>query len=178
MKDIETLESLFDNKILAILAVLVNDMTGGLYLREISKYTSVSDASSFRIIKKLISLEIVEQVRIKKLKLYKFKHTERSDFLYKILKKDVQVIEMFVNETKVLHGVQAVLLHGKQGNQRANVLIIGSDVDNAKIKEICGNIKEKYKFIISPLVLTAEQFKQMSSMGLYSGKEKVLFKRG
>jgi len=71
-----------------------------------------------------------------------------------------------------------VLLHGKQGNQRANVLIIGSDVDNAKIKEICGNIKEKYKFIISPLVLTAEQFKQMSSMGLYSGKEKVLFKRG
>ena len=47
-----------------------------------------------------------------------------------------------------------------------------------KFSEICGEIKEKHNFIISPLVLAAEQFKQMSCMGLYSGKEKVLFKKG
>jgi hypothetical protein len=38
-------------------------------------------------------------------------------------------------------------------------------------------IKEKYNFVVSPLILTSEQFEQMSVMGLYSGKEKVLFKK-
>ena len=177
MQDLEMLGGLFDNKILAVLAVLVNDMSGGLYLREIAKYAKVSDASTFRIINKLIPLGIVEQMKIKKLKLYKFRNEPRTEFLYKMLKKDIQVMQLFVDQIKVVPGVQAVLLHGKESNQRANVLIIGLNVDSDKIKEICGSIKEKYNFIISPLVLAAEQFEQMSQMGLYSGNERVLFKK-
>lgn len=177
MQDIETLGALFDNKILAVLAVLINDSSGGLYLREISKYSKVSDASTYRIIKKLIDLGLVEQLRIKKLKLYRFKHTDKTEFLYKMLKKDIQVMQIFVDEIKAMRGIQAILQHGKESNQRANVLIIGSNVDSGKVKELCGGIKEKYNFVISPLILAAEQFEQMSRMGLYSGKEKVLFRK-
>jgi len=64
MQNIETLGGLFDNKVLSVLAVLVNDMSGGLYLREISKYSKVSDASTYRIIKKMINLGLVEQLKI------------------------------------------------------------------------------------------------------------------
>ena len=177
MQDIETLGALFDNKILSVLAVLVNDTTGGLYLREISKYSGVADATTYRVIKKLIKAGIVEQQNIKKLKLYRFRNSDQTRFLYKMLKKDVQVMQVFVEKASRIKGVQAILLHGKESNQRANVLVIGANIDAGEIKELCGSIKEKYNFIISPLTLTAEQFEQMSSMGLYSGKEKVLFRK-
>jgi len=177
MHNLEILSALFDNKILAVLAVLVNDSSEGLYLREISKYANISDATTFRIIKKLVQVGIVEQKKIKKLKLYRFKNDEKTAFLYKILKKDIQVLGVFVEQVSKIQEVKAILLHGKESNQRANILVIGQGVDAGKIKEICGEIREKYNFVISPLILAAEQFEQMSSMGLYSGKEKILFKR-
>lgn len=176
MQDIDTLSALFDNKILAVLAILVNDTTEGLYLREIAKFSGISDATTYRIIKKLKKAGIIEQKNIKNLKLYRFKTTEKTRFLYKMLKKDVQVLQIFVEKAKKIEGIEAILLHGKEASQRANLLIIGNDIDAGKVKEVCSNIREKYNFMISPLTLTAEQFQQMSSMGLYSGKEKVLFK--
>ena len=177
MQDIETLTALFDNKILSILAVLANDTSGRLYLREISKYSKVSDASTYRIIQKLIRLGLVEQMKIKKLKLYRFKNTDKTEFLFNMLKKDIKVLQLFIDEIKKLEGVQSILLHGKENNERANVLLIGSGIDSDKVKEICGSIKVNHNFIISPLILALEQFEQMSSMGLYSGKEKVLFSK-
>ena len=177
MQEIEVLTELFDNKILAVLAVLVNDGSGGLYLREISKYSQVSDASSHRIINKLKDLGIVDQIKIKKLKLYKFRKTDKTEFLYSMLKKDIKIINIFIEKIKPMSGVQAALLHGKESNQRANVLIIGDNIDSGKIKEICGEIKEKYNFIISPLTLTAEQYEAMSKMGLYSEKKSILFEK-
>jgi len=70
-----------------------------------------------------------------------------------------------------------ILLHGEEARDRANVLLIGDDIDSGKIKEICGSIKEEHNFIISPLTLTAEQYDSMSKMGLYSGKKNILFER-
>ena len=54
MQDIDTLSSLFDNKVLVILAVLVNHIFGWLYLMVISKYSGVSDSTNYSIIKKLL----------------------------------------------------------------------------------------------------------------------------
>ncbi len=178
MQQAEVLGELFDKKILSVLGVLVNySGKEGLYLREIAKSAKVSNATTFRIVNRLIKLQLISVFKIKKLKLYKFKHAPSSEFLVKILKKDIRVLETFISLVKDFKGLQAVLLHGEESNERANLLLIGNDIDSGKVKEICGDIKEKYNFIISPLVLAAEQFEQMSSMGLYSGKEKVLFKR-
>lgn len=177
MQELDTLSALFDNKILAVLAVLVNNISGWLYLREIAKYSGISDATTYRIIKKLVKAGIVEQQKIKKLKLYRFRTTDKTNFLYNLLKKDVNLINEFVEQISKLDNVSMVLLHGKESNQRASVLIIGADVDAGRVKEICGGIKERYNYIVSPLVLTAEQFEQMKGMGLYSGKEEVLFEK-
>ena len=178
MEQAEVLGALFDQKIISVLGVLVNDSgKEGLYLREIAKGSKVSNATTYRIVQKLVKLQLVNQLKIKKLKLYKFKHSSGSEFLVNMLKKDIRVLEAFIRQVSGLKGVQAVLLHGEESNERANVLIIGDDVDSGKIKEICGSIREKYNFVISSLILAAEQFEQMSSMGLYSGKERVLFRK-
>jgi DNA-binding transcriptional ArsR family regulator len=177
MEEINVLKGLFDKKILSILDILINDNSEeGLYLREISKKTRVSPASTHRILNKLMDMELVNQIKIKQLKLYKINKNKKTRFLHNLLKKDIRVINLFVDMIKELDNVESVILHGEEPD-RANVLLIGQGIDNAKVKEICGNLQTKHRFTISPLVLVAEQYEQMSKMGLYSGKEKVIWKR-
>ena len=82
---------------------------------------------------------------------------------------------MFVDRIKSLEGIEKIILHGKQTNKKANVLVLGSNVDATQIKLISSEIKEKYDFTILSLTLTNEQYEQMSAMGLYSGEKQVLF---
>ena len=73
--------------------------------------------------------------------------------------------------------VESLILHGSELKDRANILIIGENVDSNLVKNICGEIKEEYNFTVSALTLAKAQFEQMSDMGLYSGKRKTLFER-
>ena len=176
MDEIDVLKELFDKKIFSILDVLINDNSSeGLYLREIAKKSKVSPASTHRILNKLMKMNIINQIKIKQLKLYKMDRT-KPGFLHNLLKKDIRAINLFVDMVKELGGIDAIILHGEE-QDRANVLLIGTDIDNAKVKEICGELQTKHKFTISPLVLVKEQYEQMIRMGLYSGKEKIIWKK-
>ena len=177
MQAVDVLKDLFDEKILSILNIIINDKTGGMYLGEISRAAKVPPATTFRILHKLVNSELIEEKKIKKLKLYKFQRSGRSEFLYKMFKKDVQVLRMFIEQVKKLPQLQYVVLHGEETKDRANLLLIGEDIDPGKIKEICAKIREEHNFTISPLTLTAEQYDSMSKMGLYSGKKNILFEK-
>jgi len=177
MQAVDVLTELFDKKILSILNVIINDKTEGMYLGEISKASSVAPATTHRIINKLVRIEVLEEIRIKKLKLYKFRRYGKTEFLFKLFKKDAMILKIFIDQVKEIEGLHAILLHGEEARDRANVLLIGDNIDSEKIKEICGSIKEEHNFIISPLTLTAEQYDSMSKMGLYSGKKNILFER-
>ena len=178
MEELNTLKELFDKKILSILDVLINDNSNeGLYLREIAKKAKVSPASTHRILNKLSNLKLINQIKIKQIKLYKINKTEKTKFLNNLLKKDIRVMNLFVEMISKLHGINSIILHGEEQHDRANVLLIGTNIDSAKVKEICGELQQKHKFTISPLSLVQEQYEQMANMGLYSGKEKVIWKK-
>ena len=70
------IEEFFDKKVLSILKLFLFDETDKFYLREVSKKAKVSVASTFRIIKKLKDLGIVEETIIKKTKLYSLNHNK------------------------------------------------------------------------------------------------------
>ena len=84
---------------------------------------------------------------------------------------------MFIDTVKDIKELQYIVLHGKETKDRANLLLIGENIDSGKIKEICAKIKEEHNFIISPLTVTAEQYDSMSKMGLYSGKKNILYEK-
>jgi len=178
MQNNELLGDLFDKKILAILTTIINDTSEeGLYLREISKSAKVPAATTYRMLQKLKTLQVIKEIKIKKSKFYKPIRSRRTEFLFKLLKKDIQVLNIFIEQIKELPEIQLAILHGEQAHNRANLLLIGQNIDTGKVKEICGTILDKYNFTISPLSLTPEQYEQMSNMGLYSGNEKVIWKR-
>ena len=177
MQAVDVLTELFDKKILNILNTVINDKSEGMYLGELSKAANVPPATTYRIVNKLVKLELIDEVKIKKLKLYKFKRSGKSEFLFKLFKKDVHILKIFIEKVKEIEGLQAIVLHGEEAKDRANVLLIGNNINTDKVKEICGAIKEAHSFIISPLTLTAEQYEAMSKMGLYSGKKSILFEK-
>lgn len=175
MGETNLLEQLFDSKILKIIRLFLNEKEGQFYLREISIKTNVPVATTYRFIKKLLGLDLIEEIKIKKFKLYKLKESYNIVFLESFIREEKRILDVFVDKIKIIPGVKSLILHGKEMKDRANILIIGDNVDSNLVKQICADIKEKYNFTISSLTLTDDQFNQMSNMGLYSGQKKMIY---
>jgi len=170
----EVLESLLPSSTLKILKLFINHEDQQYYLREISKLTKVPASSTFRILNQLVDQKIIVIDFIKKFKLYRF-NSESARFLTNILQDRKSAVIEFVNSIKAFDGIQMVVLHGQEDKARANILVIGNNMDIDSIKRNSIYIGDKYKFNIILLTLVPEQYNQMSSMGLYPGKKKILF---
>jgi hypothetical protein len=177
METTELLEHLFEQKKLKILRLFLQDKEKEFYLREISNLTKVPVASVFRIIQKLLQLDLIQEMKVNKFKLYKAADNANMRFLENFVAESRQIIKTFVQMVSGIKGLNMIILHGKIEKDRANLLMIGEDIDVGEVKRICAEIKEKHNYIISFLNLTEEQFTQMSSMGLYSGEKKIVFRR-
>jgi hypothetical protein len=175
MEEIKVFEDLFDKKIISILKILFKDPAKQFYLQELSKEATVPMATCSRILTKLNRLEIVEITKVSRFKLYRPFANKRVELLSSIFKEDIRILDKFTEKIKDLPGLRNIVLHGKKQANRANILLIGDNLDPGIIKTICSEIKEQYNFIITPLSLNYEQYAQMSQMGLYSGEKKVLF---
>ncbi len=172
--DRDIIEKLVSPSTLKILKLFVNHDDQRYYLREIAKLTKVPPASTYRILNQLVDITILKVEQIKRFKLYAL-NTEKSFFLVDLLQDRKNAVIEFVNTIKEFDGVQMVVLHGKEDKSRANVLVIGTNLDTDSIKRNSVYVSEKYGFNIILLTLTPEQYNQMSSMGLYPGKKKILF---
>ena len=177
MPDIDVLKQLFDKKILRIIDVFLQNKDKQFYLRELGRAANVSPATTYRIIGKLVKSEIIEEIKISKFKVYKIIINEKTRGLAKLLKEEVNPLEIFVEKAKELEGIDSVILHGKKTNKSANILIIGNDNVSEKIEGIVKEIKQKHNFNIDFLILSEQQFRQMTKLGVYSGDKKILWKR-
>ena len=175
MEPAEILESLFDNKILKIIKHFLKDEEREYYLREVARHSRVSAASTYRILNKLLDLSIIEMREIKTMKLYKLAKNKNVDFIKSIM--EVDVIEFFIENASKLENIEEILLLGKKDKSKANVLLLGNNIDISQVKLIIAEIKQKYDYTINQMSLSREQYEQMSSMGLYPGNKRVLYKR-
>ena len=177
MADIEILKQLFDKKILRIVHVFLQNKDKQFYLRELGRAANVSPATTYRIIGKLVKTGIIEEIKISKFKVYKIIINEKTKGLAKLLKEEVNPLEIFVEKAKELEGIDSIILQGKKTNKSANILIIGNDNMSKKAEAIVKEIKQKHNFNIDFLILSEQQFRQMSKLGVYSGDKKVLWKK-
>ena len=177
MESSDVLEHLFDEKLLKILRLFYKEYDKEFYLREIAKKTNVAPASTFRILKKLMKLKLIKQIVIKRFKLYKLEDNEYTRFLGPVVKKGKQALEVFITRAKDLYGLDSIILQSGDTDKKANLIVIGSGINQDKIKNLCGQMLEEFNYRLTALVLEKEQFEQMDKMGLYPGKKKVIYKR-
>ncbi|MGM5480127.1 MAG: winged helix-turn-helix domain-containing protein [Nanobdellota archaeon] len=173
-KNKEVLESLISPSTLKILKLFINNDDTKYYLREISKLSKVPPATTYRVLQQLVENDLLIIDQIKRMKLY-YLNTENTQFLLELLQDRKSAVTEFVNTVKSFEGVQMVVLHGKEEKNRANVLVIGNNLDSESIKRNAVYMSDKYNFNIILLTLTPDQYNQMSSMGLYPGKKRILF---
>lgn len=170
-------QSLIESKKLAVIKLFVAGKDKQLYLAEIAKNSKVPIATTYRIIKKLVELNIVRQTKISRFTVYQLEKNEKVGFLESILRDEKKIIEEFIGKIRDMDGMQRILLHGKETYNKASIIIIGSNLDVEKIKLLANEYKQNYKFIFVYLVLTEEQFQQMKALGLFSREIRLLFDR-
>ena len=175
MEPTKLLEQLFDKKKMSVIKQFLANPERAWTLVEVAKASRVPNATTYRILNKLISLDIIQQTKIKHLKTYKMSESNTAKYLGKILETGDSALDAFADLIKSVQGVQQVVMHGKQEKTKANVLIIGQEIDSSEIHTSTNTIHEEFKYTVITLVLAPQQYEQMVSMGLYPGVKRVIY---
>jgi DNA-binding transcriptional ArsR family regulator len=168
----EILTALLDSKKVAVLKVLLTT-NEELYLNEIAKKSKVPITSTFRLLRYFENLNLIEKKVWKTSKTYSCKNNEKTSYLKELFIEEFDGINTFLEAVKNLSEIKQVIAHGKRTKNKANLLLIGENIDQNKIEDITQEIKNK-GFDLSYVCLTNSQYHQMAKMGLYSGEKKVL----
>ncbi|MFP4524591.1 MAG: hypothetical protein ACLFO2_04765 [Candidatus Woesearchaeota archaeon] len=176
MEKKDILAALIDNQLLKIFRVFINNPDQQFYLRELAKRAKVPPATTYRVVQQLLKIELITESKVKRFKFYQL-HDENAGFLADILADRKSAVQEFVEEIKQDPHVEMVVLHGKEESLKANLLIIGNDLDHDLIRNASYRAKETYGFKIIYLTLAPDQYNQMSSMGLYPGKKVLLYEQ-
>lgn len=75
------LDGIVDKKIKNILNVFIKNKNELFHIRKISEESNVPISTSFRLIKKLVSLGFVTIIRINKFKVYRLAENKKTDML-------------------------------------------------------------------------------------------------
>jgi DNA-binding IclR family transcriptional regulator len=99
----QVLEKLFDKKIIKVLRLLINNPDKEFYLREIGKLTKVSPATTYRIVKTLKELELIQEKKNRYLKLYSANQKNLAMFT-ELLEDKSAALKEFVEFVSKLQG--------------------------------------------------------------------------
>ncbi len=173
MEITELLQSFFDTKMLSIIKLFLKEDGKQYYLREISKLTKVSPASTYRILKKLVDLQVITLTEIKTAKLYSLNTGKTVELLRSFL--EIDVIQSFVEKASAVEGVDELYLYGKKEKSKATIFILGPNIEKNQIKQIINDFKERHNFSILDNYFTKEQYDQIQ--GLFAETKKLLYKK-
>ena len=126
MDRVGVIEKLIDPKTLRILRLFIQDSGSQFYLREISKESKVPVATCFRIIRKLIKLQLVDLVRIKRFKFYQLAQTEAALYLSELLSSERHAVSEFVRAASKLKQIEAAQIKQRIKNIILKMGIVGA----------------------------------------------------
>ncbi len=177
MVGVNTLKTLFDEKKIRVLQVFIQKPQDEFTLKEVVKKSKVPLATGHRIMKFLLDNEIVEMHKVKHLTIYQLAQNETAQYLSKLLYEKPAPIAKFVDLIHSVQGIKQAIMHGKETDSRANIVITADDVNKDEINAAVAQIREELNFTINHLILQPEQFEMLESMGQFSGSKTVLFSR-
>lgn len=170
------LSGLIDQNLLKVLKSFINNADQQFYLRELAKKAKVPAATTYRVLKELLKLELITEHKVKKFKFYSL-HETNAQFLSDILSDKKSAVQEFIDDIKQDESIEMAVLHGKQEKNKANILLIGQNIDGELVRAAALKARDNYAFNIIHLTLDPHQYNQMSSMGLYPGKKVILYEK-
>jgi hypothetical protein len=175
MKETDILRGLFDEKIIGVLNVFLENQEDRFSLSQISSLAKVNITTTLRILDRLIRQDLIELSVIGKSKFYRFKRSEKTLALNKILKKEGEISE-FIEGIKQFPKIKKVILESKTSHS-AKMLIVGNVLPAEGIESLVEHIKAKFGFKIQFVGISEKQYEDMDKIGLYELGKKIVWER-
>lgn len=175
----KVLSSLFDEKKLNVLSVFLSDPKKEFYLQQVSDESKVPIATTYRIVNKLVSVEVLVCNKVSKFKVYHLNEnaTEVVHILNSMVFKEKFGLLDFIKQISFVTGVDSIILHGVDSDSKASLLVLGEGIESEKIKLISFEAKEKYCYNLTYMLLSREQFEQMKLLNMITGELKVMWEK-
>lgn len=170
MKLKNVLYSLIDEKIIKILALFFTKKSYSFNLSEVTKYSGVSKASSFRILKKLSRMGLVEVEEIKSIKLYSLSREAPVAELEEVMFPKKSINEKIVDLSSQNSAIEKVILMNSKKNYYSLIIVLKSISDFEKkdiIEKKFANLGKEFKFYLDLAFMDIEQYRKFNSMGMY-----------
>ncbi len=177
MNQAELLKNIFDERKIRVMQQFIQDPLTKYTLSEVVGNTQLPLATTHRILKELRQKNVITYTKQKHLTLYQLADNEGTKTLSTILYEEPNTITEFVNYIRYNKGIQQIIMHGKAQKNRANVVIIGTQIDKEIINQKVAEMREEKQFTISHLILEPEQFSMLENMGQFSGQKNILYEK-
>ncbi|HVY01911.1 MAG TPA: hypothetical protein VHA12_04070 [Candidatus Nanoarchaeia archaeon] len=171
MENIDLLRKLFDEKIILTLNMFLDNPQEKFSLTQISANSGINNATTIRIINKLISQNILELTRMGKSKAYGLKQSQKTLLLTLMIKKEEQISE-FMEMSTNLKGIEKILLDSRD-KTGAKFIFITSSNKKDELNALCKKIQTKYNYQIKFIEFSISQFQEMENFGFQLSKKIV-----
>lgn len=173
----DILKDLFDEKIIGVINLFLDNPEKRYCLTDISNITKVNIATTFRILNKLIAKGYIKTIVIGKVRIYQLERNEKTNALQKFLRGNVDdPLQTFIDEVTSHPRIKKIILESRDKNS-AKILIIGEFLPIEKINKAIEKIKNTSRFSISYVEISEAQYKGLKDFKNYSLDKKIIWER-
>jgi len=172
----EILKDLFDEKIIKIINLFIDNPEKNYFLTDVANLTKVNITTTFRILNKLSEKGFLKTKIIGKVRFYQLDQNEKTKELMKLLKKDDDPLQKFIEIIASHPRSKKIILESKEGNS-ARLLVVGDFLPQEKINKLVQEIKERYNFRINYVELSESQYIKLREFKNYNLEQKIIWER-
>jgi len=168
---IEELKNIFDPKVVDILSIVC--VKEKFQIRELAEVSGVPLATTYRIVQKFIEADLVREVRNDTFVYFEVNHANKLISFFSTLSSN-NPLQSFLSRAKTLEGLNQVI-QIDSGPKSAKIIVVGSGVNPASVKEICTDVASKFDFTIESMQLSPEQYSQWKKWNIGGKKTEILY---
>jgi len=171
----EILKDLFDEKIVRIINLFIENPQKKYSLTDVSNFSKVNITTTFRILHKLSEKDFLKAKVIGKVRFYQLNYNEKTKELTKLLKKDSDPIQEFISAISTHPRIRKIILESKENNT-AKIIIVGDFIPQHQINRAIEQIKEKHNFKISYVEFSENQYLKLREFK-YDLDKKIIWEK-
>lgn len=172
MVNLKIFKGLFDDKILNVLNIFIKHPEKQYYLSEIARLSEVNVASTFRILNKLVTQEILKVTLIGRVRMYQLAKGEKVKGILSMIENE-NPLDYFVERVQVFR-IESVFLESETNNSYKLVVVGGND--DKGIDLLCREVYLKFNVEIEVLKVSIDQFESMKKFNFLKNK-KILWEK-
>jgi predicted transcriptional regulator len=173
----EVLKNLFDEKILKIITLFIENPDKKYFLTDVSKSAKVNITTTFRILNKLAEKGFLKRKVMGKIRFYQLDYNEKTKQLADLLRKsEGNSINEFVSLVSFHPRIKKIILESKEENS-AKIILVGDFLPQEKISKAVNEIKNRHNFKISYVEISENQYLKLKEFKNYNLDKKIIWER-